>query len=92
MWYLYRVAVANGLHPRITSTVRTHADQARLYRAWLARGKTGLPAAPPGRSNHQLGLAFDMVADNLPGLGALWESWGGKWGGRFNDPVHFEAR
>jgi len=40
-------------------------------------------------------LAFDLgVADPrlLPILGSLWEKYGlGVWGGRFHDPVHFEA-
>lgn len=88
---LYGVAVANGLQPRITSVFRSRAVQARLYRNYLA-GRSRWPAAPPGKSKHQYGLAFDMVADNLPALGALWESWGGRWGGRFHDDIHFELR
>ena len=42
---------------------------------------------------HQLGRAFDVVFDP-PGAqaaaGAIWRSWGGRWGG-VTDPVHFEA-
>lgn len=34
---------------------------------------------------------MDLVADDLPWLGAVWEAAGGKWGGRFNDPIHFEV-
>lgn len=30
-------------------------------------------------------------ADQLRAAGELWESWGGRWGGRFNDPIHFEV-
>jgi len=34
-----------------------------------------------------------MVAEPqvLRAFGELWESWGGTWGGRFGDPIHFEA-
>jgi len=41
---------------------------------------------------HQLGRAFDLGAspDVLRQLGAIWTSWGGRWGGA-TDPVHFEA-
>jgi len=91
---LFQVAVANGLHPRITSTDRSYAAQARLYRLYLARGRTGLPAAPPGSSKHEQGRAFDMVISDsryYEPLARLWESWGGRAGYRFNDPVHFEA-
>lgn len=28
----------------------------------------------------------------LEPLGRVWESWGGRWGGRFNDPIHFELQ
>lgn len=74
----------------ITSVRRSDAQQRRLYERYLRVG--GLPAAPPGRSAHQFGLAWDMVAPDaeLRRLGALWRRWGGVWGGE-RDPVHFEA-
>jgi hypothetical protein len=31
-----------------------------------------------------------MDPDNFRDLGQLWQSWGGIWGGAFNDPIHFE--
>jgi hypothetical protein len=36
---------------------------------------------------------MDLVSDNNGWLGAVWEAWGGRWGGRFSkpDPVHFEV-
>jgi hypothetical protein len=82
----------------VTSLVRSREKQQRLYDAWLARGKTGLPAAPPGKSKHEQGLAFDVA---IPGggspeewqrLGRLGKSMGLRWGGDFSraDPVHFE--
>lgn len=77
---------------RITSTRRSSALQARLYRRYLA-GLHPYPVAPPGKSKHEQGLAWDMVASSaeLARLGRIWESWGGKWGGRFHDPIHFEV-
>jgi LAS superfamily LD-carboxypeptidase LdcB len=88
------VAAMRAVDPstRITSVRRSTTEQARLYRRYLA-GLSRFPAAPPGRSKHELGLAFDVVAraDTLAAAGALWEKWGGRWGGRFNDPIHFEV-
>lgn len=91
--WLYRVAQFYRLNPRVTSTRRSRTEQAILYRSFL-RGESRFPAAPPGRSRHQFGLAFDMVVDDPEAqawLGAVWESAGGRWGGRFNDPPHFDA-
>jgi len=81
---------------RVTSTRRSFQDQARLYADYKA-GRSQLPAAPPGRSMHQLGRAFDLarmgidpyVDDLLPELGALWIGLGGFWSS--TDPVHFQA-
>ena len=84
-------ASARGYSPRVTSTVRTHGEQARLYRRFVA-GTWPYPVAPPGQSAHEYGWAFDMVTepfDALAELGALWESWGGTYGGS-RDRVHFE--
>jgi LAS superfamily LD-carboxypeptidase LdcB len=77
---------------RVTSTVRTYMQQKRLYRRFLS-GLSPYPAAPPGHSMHELGRAFDLGgldASELQQLGQTWESWGGRWGGRFGDPIHFE--
>lgn len=86
--YLYLVAQYNGLRPRVTSVYRSYQKQAFLYERYL-RGVSQLPAAPPGRSKHQFGLAFDMVTDNPAALGALWQQMGGKF--YPSDPVHFEV-
>jgi hypothetical protein len=42
---------------------------------------------------HEVGRALDVEAPDwvLVEMGLLWEWWGGRWGGRFNDPIHFEA-
>jgi len=90
---LYQVAVEYGLGPRLTSTRRTFAEQSELYRRYL-RGESPFPAAAPGRSLHNFGHAFDLVvadADAQRWLGLVWESWGGRWGGRFGDPIHFDT-
>jgi len=75
---------------QITSVRRTYGQQLALYNNRL---HNPYPVAPPGRSKHELGLAWDMVGpeDQLTLAGRIWESWGGRWGGRFGDPIHFEA-
>lgn len=85
--WLYQVAELNGLNPRITSVFRTYQQQAVLYQRYL-RGLSSLPAAPPGHSRHERGLAWDMVTANPSALGQLWNSMGGRWFP--SDPVHFE--
>src|SRR5215468_9724699 len=89
---LVDAAGAARLNPRVTSTLRSHAEQERLYRRYL-QGLQPLPVAPPGSSAHEFGYAFDMIVSPMEALtdvGATWQSWGGKWGGQFSDPVHFE--
>lgn len=80
-----------GARVKLTSVRRTRGVQAKLYRDYLA-GRSKYPAAPPGRSMHELGRAFDVTGPPalLKKLGFIWESWGGRWGGRFGDPIHFE--
>lgn len=77
---------------RVTSAYRSRAEQTRLYRAYLA-GRNQFPVAPPGKSLHGQGRALDLHADpaTLRRLGLWWESLGGRWGGRFHDPIHFEG-
>ena len=80
----------------VTSGRRSRSKQARLYAAWRS-GKSKIPAAPPGTSLHQYGLAVDMARIGvdplndplLNYLGALWRHYGGTWGGA-RDPVHFQ--
>jgi hypothetical protein len=90
---LVSIASQAGLYPRVSSARRTHAQQALLYRRFLA-GQSRFPAAPPGHSSHELGLAFDLWVNDesqLSDLGQVWEQMGGVWGGHFHDPIHFEA-
>lgn len=81
------------------------ARQSELYNKWLVYRSQGLSSeeigeryglwtpAPPGRSFHNYGLAFDLSAPlvELRWLGKVWEAWGGKWGGE-RDPVHFQVK
>lgn len=88
---LFDIARMANVRPRVTSGIRSYATQQQLYKAWLA-GHSKYPAAPPGHSAHEYGLAFDMVVDgdvNQSDCGVVWRSWGGIYGGE-EDPIHFE--
>jgi len=90
---LFDVATRFRMQPRVVSTFRSNAEQRLLFEKFQ-RGESMFPAAPPGRSKHNIGEAFDLVVNspqNQSWLGAVWESWGGRWGGRFGDPNHFDA-
>lgn len=92
-WLRPYAKALEGYFPRlqITSVRRSRTQQISL---WNNRHNNPYPVAPPGTSKHERGLAWDMVGppDILRQAGAVWESWGGVWGGRFNDPIHFEVR
>ena len=77
----------------VVSAYRTEAEQRRL------KPGPGLPKAT--NSLHVQRRAFDLGVRGVPyrqvdpqlwqDLGDLWEQAGGRWGGRFGDPVHFDA-
>lgn len=82
----------------ITSGYRSPTAQAALFARFQA-GEPGLyTVLPPGRSQHERGLAADIARMGIRAqedpllreLGAWWRSVGGVWGGE-RDPVHFEA-
>jgi len=83
-----------GYATRITSTYRSFSEQRALYAAWKA-GRSRYPAAAPGTSKHELGLAFDLAGSNeaLAVAGYVAPHLGLRWGGTFSTPdvVHFEA-
>lgn len=93
-YFAVLVRAAQQVDPtaRLTSAYRSSTEQARLYRRYVA-GLSKYPVAPPGRSKHEQGRAIDIIArpEVLRWLGTWWESIGGRWGGRFNDDIHFEA-
>jgi peptidoglycan LD-endopeptidase CwlK len=80
---------------RVTSARRDTAEQARLYERFRL-GLSNLPAAAPGTSWHEYGLAVDIARpgidpredDLLQELGQFWVKVGGFWSAR--DPVHFQ--
>lgn len=82
----------------VTSGFRDLSKQADLYAKWQ-RGESQIPAAPPGRSMHNYGLAFDLARLGvdpfedllLAWLGALWSQVGGS-PLMPSDPVHFQVR
>jgi len=85
----------------VTSARRSRADQYHLYQKYL-RGDSQIPAAPPGRSLHEHGLAFDIArlgidpfTDPLLNfMGEIWVEMGGTYGGTWGgggDPVHFQV-
>jgi len=84
---------ANGVTVTVTSTRRGVDEQRKLYARYLA-GLSKYPAAPPGHSQHDKGLAFDLHLSPpvYRQAGEVWESLGFTWGGRFDDEIHFDFR
>lgn len=82
----------HGIRMSITSTWRSSAAQERLYREWVARGRTGLPAARPGLSTHEYGVAFDASFPRAAEatVAAIAARYGLKWFGP-RDRVHFDV-
>ena len=80
-----------GRTATITSGVRDRAEQQKLYDAYIARGKTGMPVAKPGSSMHETGQAVDIdkiSANAMDRLGIL-----AKYGLNrpvAGDPVHVQ--
>jgi hypothetical protein len=100
-----RALAAAGIKAAVTSTRRDPRKQAALYANYKRCGCSScktrpgrpdcFPAAKPGESTHEKGLAFDLQLTPphaYDWAGALWESWGFTWGGRFDDPIHFDFR
>lgn len=90
---LTRALRSQGVPISVTSTFRSRAQQEELYRAWLARGRRGLPAAVPGTSTHEFGYAVDLVPvrpGDLQHVVRQAECFGLKWAGP-GDRVHFDV-
>lgn len=73
----------------VTSVYRSYSQQLAL---WRNRHNNPYPVAPPGYSDHERGLAWDMVGPRrqLEDAGRLWSAWGGFWSPR--DRIHFAVR
>jgi len=80
-----------GIPIRVTSTYRSTSSQRRLYEAWLARARTGLPAARPGLSTHEYGVAFDAAfpPEHDATVASIARQHGLVWFGP-KDRVHFD--
>lgn len=84
---LPRVARSMGFDARVTSGYRSPKKQAWLYQRYLA-GLQQYPVAPPGTSDHERGLALDVVSTDTEKLVSLLTAAGLSWAGPA-DPVHF---
>lgn len=88
-----KFARQHGWTGKLTSGVRTYAQQAALY---ANRGSNPNPVAPPGKSNHEIenGGAFDATQPQQ--LNRILQAFTGKrpiWAPTvgLKDPVHFSA-
>ena len=83
---LHAAVRQRGGNLRITSALRTLAQQFLLYR-WYQQGRCGISlAARPGRSNHESGLAIDTPDYNAWRATLTAGPW--RWLGN-SDVVHF---
>lgn len=95
----------SGLELRFNSGYRSTSSQAYLYSEYKHGRNGGRPAAKPGNSLHELGLAADVSvwdsstnkfsSDNIELLSKvadIGKKYGLIWGISFNDPVHFECK
>lgn len=81
-----------GVSFRLTSGFRTHVEQKKLFDR-AQSGGSPLPAAPPGSSFHEAGLAVDVVWNTIDDFNLGVQSapdYGLIWAGT-RDPVHFQA-
>lgn len=78
-----------GINPVITSTRRSYSEQARLYANWKA-GLAKYPAAAPGTSAHQYGVAWDSTVpdDQVATWAAIRRAFG--WTVPDSDIIHSE--
>jgi hypothetical protein len=85
------VLAGRGITIRVVSGYRSTAQQAVLY---ANRASNSNPVAAPGTSLHERGRAVDLTwsGGTASQVGAVGESFGLRWGGRFSrpDPGHFE--
>lgn len=79
--YAGAVGIELGIRMSVTSGARTYAEQLCLYRCYQNRDpQTGRcrgdctscnTAAPPGRSNHERGLAIDHAPSSTPAMRSI---------------------
>jgi LAS superfamily LD-carboxypeptidase LdcB len=73
---MIQAAAAEGIEIVLNDGFRRYSDQEKLYNLYQ-QGK-GNPAYPPGSSNHQNGIAFDLIvqhgsADKGVGTGTVYD-------------------
>lgn len=94
-----------GMRFKVTSGYRTYKEQEILHQKYLSGGPK---AAPPGYSNHNFGIAFDITQFRDDEKTPIWESanyaqagrigeglgltWGGRWKGKDQDEPHYCRR
>lgn len=96
-------AERQGIKLRVTSALRTFAEQDELYAKGRTKPGSIVTNAKGGYSNHNFGLAFDVVplkngaadwnSKDWNKIGAIGKSFGFVWGGdwtSFKDKPHFE--
>ena len=82
-------ALTGGYHS-IVSGYRSYAEQAALYARFIAGDPSLTLVAPPGQSNHQLGLAIDHSPGSTPSTRAIGYNIGAHWPVPAED-WHFEV-
>jgi peptidoglycan LD-endopeptidase CwlK len=99
---LIKLCKAEGIELRITSTLRTFAEQADLYAQGRTKPGQIVTRAKPGQSWHCFGLAFDVApfhngkpiwnSRHWDQIGKLGKKLGLTWGGMWlrPDKPHFE--
>jgi hypothetical protein len=77
-----------GVAATVTSTIRSRAQQQELHRT---RARRKYPVAEPGRSQHEFGAAYDLVAKRPSDQGLVVQV-GRELGmvSPTNDPIHFQ--
>ncbi len=88
---MVREATNAGLIVTVSSSFRSYSKQAELYSRWK-NGQSKYPAAPPGRSAHNGGLAVDfrpnLNSNQMNALAQLGHQNGLNYAGQ-KDGVHF---
>lgn len=98
-------AKGDGITIIVTSGTRTYAEQDALYAQGRSTPGSVVTNAKGGQSNHNFGVAFDVTifdgakpvwdSPMYKHVGALGESFGLQWGGRWTtiqDEPHFELK
>jgi hypothetical protein len=63
LYKFLNAADAAGMNVTLNSGYRSIERQRQLYATYVQNGKRGAPVAPPGRSKHNFGLAYDLHFD-----------------------------